>query len=143
MGLCRALCTAQLPSWSLGFSPCSRSCCTLTCCYAHPVLTLVFGASVASPSWGFKGRPWALTSPPPPPPRYFCRRLFGRPQRPDAWAGKTLTEVSKVQRPTSKLCSFNSAAKGPGRCRQRADYAAPIISLQICEGTDVSGFFYK
>lgn len=30
-----------------------------------------------------------------------------------------------------------------GRRRQRADYAAPIISLQICEGAHVSGFFYK
>lgn len=54
-----------------------------------------------------------------------------------------LTEVSKVQSPTSKLCSLHSVASGRGRGRQRADYAAPIISLPIWEGADVSGFFYK
>lgn len=99
--------------------------------YAYPVLSRLSGAITASSSLGLR----AVTQ--------EASASVGAPQRPDAWVGKTLTEGSKVQRPTSKLCSFNSAASGPGRHRQRADYAAPIISLQICEGTDVSGFFYK
>lgn len=48
----------------------------------------------------------------------LCRRLFGRPQRLDAWAGKTLAKGSKVQRPTSKLCSFTTAASGRSGLRQ-------------------------
>lgn len=49
-------------------------------------------------------------------------------------------QSSKTHKQTM-LLQFSSKRSGPSR--QRADYAAPIISLQICEGTDVSGFFYK
>lgn len=67
VGLCKALCTAQLPSWRLGFSPCCSSCFTLTCFYAHPVLTPNSGASLASPSWSFKGEALGRDPPSPPP----------------------------------------------------------------------------